>query len=190
MSPGEGNIMVQASQSAPDVDLPNRVVVTPERGAELATEGEGLRTIANATTGPASLSGRNGEAFEEVVQTKAFLQAHVDQYGRRLAIRAFQGGGDRLSMTTVINPLLEPDDVVTVDKPRLGILRTLYRVAGWRLQMQPEMNESTATMSVDLVRQLEPSLSILDAGVGEEEIRAGISFRWGASTWDGTDPWA
>lgn len=186
--PTHSNVMTKAQIPAPEVDLPNRITVIPESGSEDSEEGNGKRTVSNVDTGPLSI-GLRGQIVPQVVTTKAATQAALDLYSGRLAIQAFQGGGDRVQLTTTLCPILSPDDVIAVQKPRLNI-DGRYRITDWSARLTPTASEDGLTMTVNAMAVTNSAMIIVDKGVGTEGVTTVDAWRWDFSYWDIGDPWA
>lgn len=150
--PGEGKIVTPASVEPLLPTLPNVVRFVARQGPSLAEVGNGIAVRTNQSTGPASIDQR-GVEVELRVEVDAENQAELESIADADAQRYFAGGGDRLVVKVGLNPRMGDRDVVSVQKPRLG-LSGVWNVTSWRLPLQPIDSEAAVLMDVTLERKV------------------------------------
>lgn len=126
--------------------LPNQVRFVARNGPTLPEEGNGIVTVTNQSTGPASVD-RRGETVELRVDVDAEDQATLAAIAAADAQRYFAGGGHRFTGKVALNPRHSDRDVVELVKPRLG-LSGVWQVTSWTYPLQPIASESAVLMDL------------------------------------------
>lgn len=145
--PGEGRMMIAGSTEPLLPSLPNVVQFTGRSGPSLPVEGNGIRTIRNQSTGPASIDSRNGEEIWLRVDVEAENQTALDGIAAGDAPKYFGGGGVSFTGSVVLNPRHSDRDVVTLIKPRLH-LSGEWNVTAWSYPLNRIKSASDITMSI------------------------------------------
>jgi hypothetical protein len=144
--------VVEAGQVEPLLPtLPNVVRFSARQGPSLGNvEGNGLRTVRNQSTGPASIDARGGTGVGEVelrVQVEATTQAELDAIATADAQRYMAGGGTRWSGRVALNPRAGDRDVIGVELPRLGVTG-VFNVTEWTYPLSPITSPDAVLMPV------------------------------------------
>lgn len=122
--------VLTAGQTEPLLtSLPNVVRFVARNGPSLAEEGNGIVTVTNQSTGPASVDQR-GETVQLIVDTDAEDQDSLAAIAQVDAQRYFAGGGLRFTGKVALNPLHSDRDVIELAHPRLG-LNGIWQVTSW-----------------------------------------------------------
>lgn len=132
-------------------NAPNVLRFVAQRGPSLPVEGNGIYTIYNLNVGPGSINNR-GYEIPETVEVEANNQAELESIALRDANRFFMGGGERVSITTGINPRHDDRDVIAVYYPDVGLdsLETKWAVTSWMIPLSSEISsENDVTMSIE-----------------------------------------
>lgn len=144
--PAAGKILT-AGEVAPLLPtLPNVLVFVAREGPSLPEEGNGMRTVLNQSSGPASIDSR-GERVVLRIDLDVENQAELDAIASADAQRYFAGGGLRFQGQVALNPRHDNRDVVSLDKPRLG-LSGAWLVTEWSYPLQPLTGESAVLMPI------------------------------------------
>ncbi len=134
--------------------LPNVVRFSARQGPSLGNvEGNGLRTVKNEATGPASIAARGFEV-EVRVDVEADTQAALDAVAAADAQRWFAGGGERFTGSVGLNPRHADRDVIGLELPRLGIAGGTWLVTSWTYPLSEINDESGALMNLTAERRV------------------------------------
>jgi hypothetical protein len=130
---GPGAKVVIAGQVEPLLPiLPNQVRFVSRQGPSLPEEGNGIRTVVNQSTGPASIDA--SEVRSTRVDVDAVDQAALDEIAAADGARYFAGGGLRWVGRVGLNPRFSERDVIAINRPRLGIFGDCL-VTEWTLPL-------------------------------------------------------
>jgi hypothetical protein len=151
--PGLMPITVPGKVEALLPSMPNRVRFAARQGPSLAEEGNGIVTVTNQSTGPASVDKRGGHVVEQVVTVDAETQDALAEYAAAQAQVIFAGGGLSFTGKVGLNPSLGDRDVLEVIRPRLG-LSGRWSVTAWSLPLGRMNSQDQATMSVTCQQQV------------------------------------
>jgi len=140
-------------------DVPNVLKFVAARGPSLPEEGNGIRTKVNLNDGPASVNARNGREVLERIEVEAEDQVELDEVAEIKAQFYFAGGGDRIRINALPNPLHDHHDVVGVVKPRFGFddNTIAWRVTEWAIPLGPIEGDSQVRMSLTVERLVDTS---------------------------------
>jgi hypothetical protein len=127
--------------------LPNVLRFVARQGPTLPEEGNGVRTVRNQTTGPASIRSR-GEEIEQRVEVDAESQAELDAVAAADAQRYFAGGGIRYSGEVGLQPRFSDRDVIGLRKPRLGLIGGEFVVTSWTYPLRAIQGEGDVVMPI------------------------------------------
>ena len=141
-----GKIVTAGTVESLLAEVPNQVRFVARTGPTLATEGNGISTVTNQSTGPFSVDQR-GETILQVVQVEAENQAQLAAIATADAQRFFAGGGLRYIGKVGLNPRHSDRDVVELIKPRLGLSGN-WLCTEWRYPMRNLDNADAALMQV------------------------------------------
>lgn len=144
--PGEGKIKIEGSVEPLIEHLPNVVRFVARQGPSLASEGNGITTVRNQSTGPSSIDQR-GEEILQRVEVDAEDQDELDAIAAADAQRWFAGGGLRFTGRIGLNPLHSDRDVIRLTKPRLG-LSGLWLPTEWRYPLRVVASEDDVLMAI------------------------------------------
>jgi len=153
--PAAGKIVVAGRVESLLPTVPNVLRFVARQGPSLAEDGNGIRIVRNQSTGPASIDER-GEEDELVVEVDAEDQTELDQIAVVEAQRYFAGGGLRFSGQVGLNPRHGDRDVITLDKPRLG-LSGEWLVTEWRLPLRRITSADAVLMSLTCEQRVDVS---------------------------------
>lgn len=144
---GQGKVL-EAGQVEPLLPtLPNVVRFSARQGPSLGNvEGNGLRTVKNQSTGPASIDARGFEV-ELRVDTVADSQSVLDDIAAADAQRYFAGGGLRWSGQVALNPRAGDRDVIALELPRLGAAG-VWQVTEWTYVGRPIQGAQDVLMPI------------------------------------------
>lgn len=150
--PAAGKI-VTAGEVAPLIEhLPNVVRFIARQGPSLAEEGNGITTVRNQSTGPASIDQR-GEEIEIRVEVDAEGQDELDAIAAADAQRWFAGGGLRFTGEIALNPLHSDRDVIELTKPRLA-LSGAWLVTQWTYPLKTINAKDAVLMRITAERRV------------------------------------
>jgi hypothetical protein len=134
--------------------LPNVVRFSARQGPSLGNvEGNGLRTVRNQSTGPASIAAR-GYEVELRVDVEADTQAALNVIAQAEAQRYFAGGGLRWTGQVGLNPRHSDRDVIGLDLPRLEQSGGAWLVTSWTYPLGPLTDTGGALMPVTAERRV------------------------------------
>lgn len=134
--------------------LPNVIVFSARQGPSLGNvEGNGLRTVRNQSTGPASLDARAGREVPIRVPVDVDSQAALDAYAGANAGRYFAGGGDTLTASVGLNPRFGDRDVIAVSLPLLGVSGD-WLVTSWSYPLRPVLSAQDVLMRITAERRV------------------------------------
>lgn len=150
--PGAGKVVTAGAVEPLIERTPNVVRFVARQGPSLAAEGNGIKTVKNQSTGPASIDQR-GEEIPLRVDVTAENQTQLEQIAAAEAQRYFAGGGLRFTGQVGLNPLHGDRDVVELNKPRLGLSGT-WLCTEWRLPLQRKTAPSAALMNVTFEKRI------------------------------------
>lgn len=153
---GQGKVL-QAGQVEPLLPtMPNVVRFSARQGPSLGNvEGNGLRTVRNQSTGPASIDARGGVEVELRVDVDADSQSVLDQIATADAQRYFAGGGMRWTGQVGLNPRHSDRDVIALALPNLALdLADAWNVTEWTYPLQPFTAEQSALMPITAERRV------------------------------------
>lgn len=156
---GKGKVVVAGQVEPLLPTLPNVVRFSARQGPSLGNiEGNGLRTVKNQSTGPASIDARGGVEIELRVDVDAANQAALDAIAYADSQRYFAGGGERWSGRVALNPLHSDRDVVALGLPRLGIVDTSpWLVTEWTYPLAPRDSPGAVLMDITCERRVATS---------------------------------
>lgn len=145
---GDGKVL-RAGQVEPLLPtLPNVIRFSARQGPSLGnTEGDGLYTVTNQSTGPASVDVRGREVVL-TVQVDADDQATLGAIAEAEKQRYFAGGGMRFTGHVGFNPRHGDRDVVSFNLPRLDMDGGDWLVTSWELPRRRITDPSAALMAV------------------------------------------
>jgi hypothetical protein len=153
----KGKVLTAGEVDALLPSLPNVVRFSARQGPSLGNiEGNGLRTVKNQATGPASINSRNGLEVELRVDVDADTQTVLDAIAAADAQRYFAGGGLRWSGSVGLNPLHSDRDVIGLSLPRLGLgsAADAWCVTSWRYPLENMTSPQHALMKVTAERRV------------------------------------
>lgn len=150
--PGEGKILTPGEVAPLIEHLPNVVRFVARQGPSLAEEGNGIVTVRNQSTGPASIDQR-GEEVEIRVEVDAEGQDELEAIAAADAQRWFAGGGLRYTGQVALNPLHSDRDVIALTKPRLGLAGT-WLVTEWSYPLQLIETPDAVLMHITAERRI------------------------------------
>jgi hypothetical protein len=154
-APGEGRIVVAGEVDPAEPDLPNVIRFQARTGPSLGpTEGNGLYTLRNQSTGPASIDQRGREVFRLVV-VDAANQPELESFATAEFQRYVAGGGLRWTGRVGLNPLHSDRDVVQLVRPRLG-LSGVWNVTSWTYPLRRMTGEDAALMQMSAELRVTP----------------------------------
>jgi hypothetical protein len=143
--------IVPASSIEPLVpSVPNVVRFVARQGPSSGgSEGNGIYTVTNQSTGPGSVDQR-GYDVPLTVQVDAPDQATLVLIGDANKQRYFAGGGLRFTGSIGLNPTLGDQAVLSIVLPRLGMSdpAQAWIVTGWTYPLGPMTQASDALMSI------------------------------------------
>lgn len=151
---GQGKVL-EAGQVEPLLPgLPNVVRFSARQGPSLGNvEGNGLRTIRNVSTGPASITARGFEV-EQRVEVDADSQGALDAIAYADAQRYFAGGGLRWQGRVGLNPRHSDRDVISLQLPRLSLDGGTWQVTEWSYPLGDVSDEGSVLMGVTAERRV------------------------------------
>lgn len=153
-APGQGKIVTSGQVEPLQPTLPNVVRFSARQGPSLGNvEGNGLRTVRNQSSGPASIDARGGVQVELRVDVEADTQAVLDAIAAADAQRYFAGGGDRFVGSVGLNPRHSDRDVVSIQLPRLGVTG-VWNVTEWTYPLGTMEDEGSALMPITAERRV------------------------------------
>lgn len=145
--PGLRKIVAAASVEPVVPNLPNVIRFVARQGpASGGTEGNGIYTVRNQSTGPASIDSRGFEV-SVTVQVDAYDQATLESVGDANKQRYFAGGGLKLTGSIGLDPTLGDQAVIGVTLPRLGLTGN-WIVTQWVYPMGAMTQSSDALVSI------------------------------------------
>ena len=151
---GQGKILRAGSVEPLLPTLPNVVRFSARQGPSLGnTEGDGLYTVYNQSTGPASIDARGGREVLTLVHVDVDTQDALVAYGDANAQRYFAGGGLRFTGQVGFNPRHGDRDVVGIDLPRLDASGT-WLVTSWELPRRRITSPEAVLMNVTAERRV------------------------------------
>lgn len=146
---GQGKILTAGQVEPLLPTLPNVVRFSARQGPSLGNiEGNGLRTVKNQSTGPASIDARNGEEVVLRVDVDAENQTILDEIAAADAQRYFAGGGLRFTGDVAVNPRASDRDVVGIELPRLSLTGGTWMVTSWQYPLSDYADEAGALMRI------------------------------------------
>lgn len=152
---GKGKIVTAGQVEPLSPFLPNVVRFSARQGPSLGNvEGNGLRTVKNQSTGPASIDAR-GTQVELRVDVDAANQAALDAVAYADAQRYFAGGGERFQGQVALNPRHSDRDVIGLDLPRLGVSGFgAWQVTSWTYPLRRMDDPAAALMPLTAERRV------------------------------------
>lgn len=152
---GQGKVLTAGSIEPLLPNMPNVVRFTSRQGpSSHGTEGNGIYTARNASTGPASIAQR-GYEVPITVQVDAYDQATLVAVGDAEKQRYFAGGGLRWSGQVGLNPRHSHRDVIALGLPRLGLNSdSSWLVTSWHYPLLPMTQDSAALMTLTAERRV------------------------------------
>lgn len=154
----QGKIVTAGTVDPLEPTLPNVLRFSARQGPSLGnTEGNGLTTRRNQSTGPASIDARGGTGVGEVelrvevdVDNQAALEAVADAEQQRY----FAGGGERFTGDVGVNLLAGDRDVIGLVLPRLEVASGAWLVTQWAMPFGPIRQPSDVLMRVTAERRV------------------------------------
>jgi hypothetical protein len=150
--PGARKIVTAGSVEPLLPSIPNVLRFVARQGPTLAEEGNGIVTVVNQSTGPASID-RRGETIEKRVDVEAEDQDQLEEIAAAEAQRWFAGGGLRYQGKVGLNPLHSDRDVVELIKPRLGLSGT-WLVTAWEYPLHKVDAPDDVLMPITLEKRV------------------------------------
>lgn len=152
---GRGKVLPQGQLEPLLPVLPNVLRFSARQGPSLGNaEGNGLRTLRNQSTGPASIDARGFEV-ELRVDVEAADQQSLDAVAAADAQLYFAGGGERWRGTVGLNPLHSDRDVIGLVLPRLGLAAgPAWLVTEWTYPLGARTDQAGATMPITAERRV------------------------------------
>lgn len=146
---GARKIVLAGDVSALIPSLPNVVRFVARQGPSSGgSEGNGIYTVKNQSTGPASIDSRGFEVSIPV-QVDAVDQDTLVSLGDAEKQRWFAGGGNTFSGSIGLNPTLGDRDVIAIDLPRLGISSSeSWIITSWNYPLGDMTKSSDALMQI------------------------------------------
>lgn len=175
---GSGTTVLEGGTLEPLMpEIPNVIeFVSTQPGPSLPTEGNGLVTVYNLSVGPTSVNARGEQVYlRQAVDadSQEELEAHAVADSEYL----FSGGGNRMSVRVLLNPLHSNRDVVLLTKLRFDIDGTAWNVVEWSYNLKPVTSPEDVSMTLVLEQRIQAGLtwqqvldtygtwaSVLDAG--------------------------
>jgi hypothetical protein len=155
---GQGKVLTAGQVEPLLPTLPNVVRFSARQGPSLGNvEGNGLRTVRNQSTGPASIDARGGEEVVLRVEVDAENQPVLDEVAYADAQRYFAGGGQRFTGQVALNPRHSDRDVIGLELPRLGLSGATWNVTSWRYPLANLSDSSGALMQMTCERRVTTS---------------------------------
>lgn len=154
--PGERKIVTASTIEPLLTSLPNVVEFHARSGPSLAEEGNGIRTVKNQSTGPASIDQR-GEEVVLKVTVDVDDQDELDTVAYADAQRYFAGGGERFTGQVALNPLHGDRDFIRLTKPRIGLAAADFWVTQWTYPLRPVTGPEAVLMAVVAERHVSVS---------------------------------
>lgn len=152
---GEGKILTAGQMEPLLPTLPNVIRFSARQGPSLGNvEGNGLRTVRNEATGPASIAARGGVEVELRVDVDTDTQTALDAVAAADSARYFAGGGLTFTGQVALNPRHGNRDVIGINLPRLGTGGGAWLVTGWSSTFGGPTSEANALMSVTAERKV------------------------------------
>lgn len=152
--PRQGKVLDEATVAPLLPSIPNVVRFTGRQGATLGNiEGNGLRTVRNQSTGPASID-RRGTEVELRVEVDAENQTVLDAVAASDAQRYFAGGGLRWEGSVALNPRHSDRDVIALNQPRLALTGETWQVTDWTYPLQELTGAQAVLMRVVAERRV------------------------------------
>jgi hypothetical protein len=152
---GHGKVLTAGQVDPLWPSLPNVVRFIARQGPSLGNvEGNGRRTVRNQTTGPASITARQGREVELRVEVDADDQPTLDAIAEAEAQRYFAGGGQRWTGRVALNPRHSDRDVIELKLPRLGLDDGSWLVTEWNLPLGPMTSPDDALMTITAERRV------------------------------------
>ncbi len=129
--------------------LPNVIRFVARQGpASGGSEGNGIYTVRNQSTGPASIDSR-GAQVSLTVQVDAVDQPTLVAVGDAEKQRYFAGGGVRFAGSVGLNPRHADRDVISILLPRLSMTDPgAWLVTDWTYPLGDLSQSSSAVMSI------------------------------------------
>ena len=153
-APQQGKVLTAGSLEPLLPSHPNVVRFSARQGASLGNiEGNGLRTVRNQSTGPASID-RRGYEVEQRVEVDADDQQALDAVAAADAQRYLAGGGLRWKGRVGLNPRHSDRDVIRLGLPRLGQHGDAWHVTEWPYPLGDFTSPSDSTMTITAERRV------------------------------------
>lgn len=152
---GAGKILQEGSVEPLSSTIPNVLRFSARQGPSLGNiEGNGLYTVVNQSTGPASIDSRGFEV-EQRIDVDAADQAALEAIGDADKQRYFAGGGLRFSGQVALNPRHSDRDVIALSLPRLDVDGTTWLVTDWTYPLRDLQDSSSALMPLTAERKVQ-----------------------------------
>ena len=152
--PGQAKALPGGSLEPLLASHPNVVRFSGRQGSSLGNvEGNGLRTVRNQSTGPASITAR-GYEVELRVTVDADDQPALDAVAAADAQRYLAGGGLRWRGQVGLNPRHSDRDVMTLLAPRLGQHGDAWNVTEWSYPLGDFTSAGDSLMTITAERKV------------------------------------
>lgn len=143
--------IVPAGSTQPLVpSVPNVIRFVSRQGpASGGSEGNGIYTVTNQSTGPGSVDAR-GYSVQMTVQVDAVDQTTLEAVGDANKQRYFAGGGLTFSGSIGLNPTLGDQSVIGISLPRLGLSdpSQAWTVTSWSYPLKAVTDSSAVLMPI------------------------------------------
>jgi hypothetical protein len=147
--PGARKIVPAGSVESLLPTLPNVVRFVARQGPSSGgSEGNGIYTVTNQSTGPGSIDVR-GYEIPITVTVDAVDETTLESVAESEKQRYFAGGGNKFTGSIALNPTMGDRDVIAINLPRLGLTDSdTWQVTDWTYNLGAMTQSTDALMPI------------------------------------------